>query len=150
MKDTDKERLIHLATAQEFMADAADQITKWDETQLVLEKSAFDSLNISDDVLKYSQECSALVGKLLACCQTLVKNPDAIEQKKMVVVLSEIHDIFEKINEASINLSAISHRIEGQVAVQREIEEDIKNSHVQLRECIDTAAASTELIIADL
>jgi flagellin-like hook-associated protein FlgL len=149
MKDTVKERLINLATAQEVMADTADQITKWDETQLVLEKSAFDSLNVSDNVLKYSQECSALVARLLECCHTVVKSPDSYQQKKMLTVLEEIHEDFNKINEASSNLSDISHRIESQVTLQREIEEGIKKSLCQLSDCIDTAAASTELIIAD-
>lgn len=149
MKDIMKDRLIQLATAQEFMADVADKMTRWDKSQLVMEKSAFESLNYSDEVLNLSKEGSSLVARLLECCQAVVKSPGVIEQKKMTSVLEEIHDMFNKINEASSNINEIAHKIEGEAAIQKEIEEDIKISLIEVGESVDAAAACAEFIMAD-
>ncbi len=149
MNNTMKERLIHLATAQELMAEASDKMTEWDKSQLNMEKSAFDSLNLSDQVLKFSKEGSMLINRLLECCQSVAKNPQVTEQKKMKVVLEEIHDVFNKINEASMSISKISHKIEAEAAAQKDLEESIRDTFAKAEEKINTVAASTELVMAE-
>lgn len=149
MKDTIKDRLIHLAVAQEFMTDVTDKMADWDKSQSVMEQSAFDSLNVSDDVLRLSREGSELIDNLSECCLALVKNPGVTEQKELSEVLAEIHNIFNKINEASARISIISHQIEGQAAIQKKLEEGVKQSLEQLGGSIDTVAACAEFIMAD-
>lgn len=150
MKEMMKDRLIQLATAQQFMVDVAAEMVRWDKSQLVMEKSSFEALNLSDEVLNLSKEGSMLVGRLLECCHSIVKNPCDIEKKKITAVLGEIHDVFSKINDASANINEISHRIEGEAAAQKELEEGVKKTLHEVGETIDTAAACTEFIMADI
>jgi hypothetical protein len=49
------ERLLLLATAQEYMTDVADKMDKWDNSQLTVEKSAFEAMNVSDHIFEYLQ-----------------------------------------------------------------------------------------------
>ncbi len=150
MKDMMKDRLILLATAQEFMSEIDDKMNKWDQSQLFMEKSAFESLNLSDEVLKLSKEGNALVGRLLECCQGVVRNPGAMEQKKVMVVLEEIHEVFQKINDATTSMNEIAHNIEEEAAKQRVIEDGVKTTLIEVGSSIDTVAACAELMIADL
>lgn len=150
MKDLMKDGLILLATAQEFMADVADKMTKWEKSQLVLEKSAFNSLNLSDEVMNLSKNGSILVGRLLECCQRLLKNPCAAEQKKISAVLEELLDTFNKISEDSAIINEISHRIEAETAAQREVEDAVKKSLTKVGESVNTATACTEFIMTEL
>ncbi len=149
MKDLIKDRLIHLATAQEHMKEAADHMIHWDKSQLIMEKSAFDSLNLSDEVLNLSKSGNILVGRLLECCQALIKSPGAAEQKKMLAVLEELMEIFQRIEEVSAHMNEISHRIETEAAAQRGMEENIKALLSGVAENVDTAAACTEFIMSD-
>lgn len=149
MKDFMKDRLILLATAQECMTEVADKIAKWDNSQLIMEKSAFESLNYSDDVMNYSKNGSILVGRLLECCQSLLKNPCSVEQMKMEAVLEELLNDFQRIREASTHINEIAHRIEAEAATQKEIEENIKKSLASVSESVDTAAACAELTMTD-
>lgn len=149
MKNMIEDRLILLAQAQECMADVADQMAKWDKSQLAMEKSAFTSLNVSDKILNWSREGSLLVGRLLECCRSIMTNPSPEENKKMEVVLEEIHQVFLRISQASANVNEISHKIEGEAAVQKEIEEGIKASLVMVGESLDSAIACAEMVLAE-
>ena len=150
MNNTLKDRLILLAAVQESMAAASDKMAEWDKSQLIMEKSAFDSLNLSDHVMKLSGEGSMLISRLLECCQSVVKNPSIAEQKKMIAVLEEIHDVFHKINEDSFSISEISHTIEAEAAAQRYLEESIRSELAEADVNIKTVAACAEFAMADL
>lgn len=150
MRDLMKDNLIVLANAQEFMAEVADKMAKWDNSQLVMEKSAFESLNLSDEVLNLSKNGVDLVGRLLECCHSLVENPCAVEQSKVKAVLMELLASFDKITESSANINEIAHSIEAEAAVQRDLEGEIKKSLTGLNESIDTAAACAEFIMTEL
>lgn len=143
------DRLILLATAQECMADISDKMIKWENSQLSVEKDAFDALNVSDKVLKLSKEGSTLVEILLECCHSLMKNPSPEEKKKMAAVLEEIHTVFGNISDASSSISEISHKIEGETAVQKETADNLKKLLSYVSESIDFVVASAELAIAE-
>lgn len=149
MKELVKDKLIQLATAQEFMVGTTDKLVQWDKSQLTMEKSAFDSLNLSDEVLNLSKSGSVLVGRLLECCQELLRNPRAAEQKKVALVLEELLEIFGRIEDSSARINEISHRIESEAETQKEIEEGIKNSLGEMAETIDTAAACAEFMMSE-
>jgi|GEM_PF-733379 hypothetical protein len=149
MKDLMKDRLINLANAQEFMADAADKMAKWDQSQLVMENSAFESLNLSDEVLNLSKNGSQMVGRLLECMQSMLENPCELEHEKVKVVLEELISSFGRIDGASVNLNEISHRIEAEAAIQREIEEGIKKTLNEVAESIDSATACVEFLMSE-
>ncbi|MDD3172280.1 MAG: hypothetical protein PHF63_01200 [Herbinix sp.] len=150
MKKTINDRLILLATAQECMADVADKMVQWDKSQLIMEKSAFDSMNVSDEVLRLSKEGSVLVDRLIESCQAMLENPNAVEHQKMSVVLEEIYKVFYNISVASTNVSMISHKIEKEAAAQKDIEEELKEVLVGVSESIDSAVACAELILAEI
>jgi hypothetical protein len=149
MRNTIEDRLVLLAKAQESMTDVADIMTRWDNSQLIMEKSAFESLNVSDEVLNLSREGSLLVGRLLECCRSLMKNPSPEESRKMAAVLEEIHEVFFDISQASSNVNDISHRIEAEAESQKEMEEEIRSSLARVGESLDSAIACAELVLAE-
>ncbi len=146
---TTNDCLILLATTQEYMTDITDKMVLWENSQLFVERDAFDSLNVSDKVLKLSKEGSALVELLMECCQSLMDNPSPEKKKKMAVVLKEIHSVFHNISEASSSISDISHKIEGEAAIQKEIGDNLKKSLSYISESINSIVASTELSMTE-
>ncbi len=150
MKDIINERLILLATAQECMMDVADMMDQWDSSQLMTEKSAFESVNVSDNILNMSKEGNRLVSLLQECCNEITVGTTADKYLKMTALLEEIKNLFQNIMEASNSSNVISHMIEGEVALQKTIEEDIKNHLTNVCESLDIAVARAELIMTDL
>lgn len=148
MKELIKDGLILLSTAQECMADVADKMAQWDNSQLIMEDSAFTSMNVSDVVINMSKEGSLLVDRLLECCTLMVENPTIIEKQKVTSVLHEIINLFQKISKAAEKVNEISHKIEGEAAIQREIEENIKKSLSYVTEGIDKAVAGADLLLS--
>jgi methyl-accepting chemotaxis protein len=122
----------------------------WDQSQLAMEKSAFEGLNISDRVLNMSKEGTYLTDKLQEYykkCSCGLK-PD--DKRKIQLILNEIECIFHGIKAASAEVNEISHTIEGETAHQKEIKEDIQKSLHEVRESIDSAVACAELMLAEL
>lgn len=150
MKDMINERLILLATAQESMMDVTEMMSQWDNSQLLTEKSAFDSMNVSDAVLNMSKEGGRLVGLLEECCSEIAVGTSAEKYLKMTALLEEIRNLFHNITEASASVNDISHKIEGEVAHQKEIEENIKNHLNSVGESLDSAVACAELMMAEM
>lgn len=149
MKDKLNERLILLATAQECMTDVADKMDQWNSSQLNMEKSAYDSMNMSDHVLNMSKEGKRLVNLLQECCNEISVGTTADKYLKMITLLEEVKNLFHNIHEASSIANDISHQIEGEVAFQKDIGEEIKNNLIIVGESIDSTLACTEFIIAD-
>jgi hypothetical protein len=150
MKEMVKDRLILLATAQQSMADITDKMDCWKKSRLILEKSAFDSINVSDKVLNLSKEGNKLVINLLECCKAVLQNPTPEEQRKTAMVLNEIHGVFQCIADLSASVNDISHIIEGEAAKHKGVEDDVKKSLTQIGESIDAAIACAELYLAEL
>lgn len=150
MKDMLNERLILLATAQESMLDVADMMNQWDKSQLATEKSAFDSMNVSDKVLNMSKEGSRIIERLQGCCSEISVGTSADKYLKMMTLLDEVRNLFCSITDASAAANDISHKIEGEVATQKVIEENIRGHLNQVMESIDSAVACAELMLAEL
>jgi hypothetical protein len=150
MKDINSERLILLATAQECMTDLADMIDQWDKSQLIVEKSTFETMNVSDKILNLSKEGNRLVEKIHDTYRGSLTSLNSIETQKVNSFLEEVQGIFYNILENALTANEISHNLEEEVAVQREIEEGIKQSCRLVGESIDTAVACAELMIAEL
>lgn len=149
MKSTIEDRIKLLAAAQENMSYVADQIADWDKSQLTMEKSAFDSMNVSDNVLNLSKEGSRLVDRLLECSCEIMKYPTPEENKKVAAVLEDIHKVFGNISRASMSVSEISHKIEGEAAAQKEMQEEIRRSLSQVSDSLDSAIACAEMVLAE-
>jgi hypothetical protein len=149
MMDTLYERLILLSTAQECMMDVADRMDQWDKSQLIVEKSTFETMNVSDKILNLSIEGNRLIEKIqeryLLTLASL--NPD--EEQKVNAFLEEVKGLFYKIFENASKANDVSHNLETQVAVQREIEEGIKQSFCYICENVDLAVACAELVMAE-
>jgi hypothetical protein len=150
MKDMISERLILLATAQDRMSDAADELDQWDKSQLSMEKSAFESMNASDQVLCMAKEGKYLVEKLQEYYRKSSENVTYEEIRKITLMLDEIQGLFVKIKEESVTVNEISHRIEGEAASQKEIRENIKKSITNIKESVDSAVACAEFMLAEL
>jgi predicted phage-related endonuclease len=107
-------------------------------------------MNVSDTVLNMSKEGGRLVGLLQECCTEIAVGTSAEKYLKMTAVLEEIRNLFHSITEASAAVNDISHKIEGEVAYQKQVEENIKNHLSSVGESLDSVVACAELMIAEL
>ena len=143
-----QDSLIHLSTAMESTAEIADNLKKWDDTQFTIEKSAYESMNASDQVLNLSKEGSHLVTKLLACCEILINSPGEEACTNTKAALEELVTAFSRITEVSETINEVAHTIEKNVADQKEIEENIKSSIQNVDKKLSEVVANTELYLA--
>lgn len=149
MEEMVNERLILLATAQECMTDVTEVMEQWESSQLILEKSAFESMNITDKILNLSKEGDFLVKRLQSCYLEPFAGTKAEDTGEITALLEETQGLFNNILEASITGNEISHNIERETALQKEFEEVIKCCLCQVNESIDSAVACTEFILAE-
>jgi hypothetical protein len=150
MKDMINERLILLATAQECMNDVSDAMERWDSSQLILEKSAFESMNVTDKVLNLSKEGNQLVNRLQSSYRDILAGTKAEDVQKITVMLDEVQGLFKNILETSIAGNEISHNIEKETALQKEIEEGLKGCVNKVSESLDSAVACAEFMLAEI
>lgn len=143
------ERLVLLATAQESMTEVDDRMAKWDNSQLTIEKSAFDAMNVSDQILNMSRDCKSLVAKMQEYLHKCTVCPEEEAKLKMASSLEELQNKLQKIGTSSSDINDISHKIEGETASQRVIKEGINNSLTHVRESVDVAVACAELMYCE-
>lgn len=149
MKNISNERLLLLANAQESMRDLSNRMDIWDESQQNTEKYAFDSINISDHVLNMSREGKRLIAMLQ---EHYNKNcPDKSEEDSiiMVEIIEEIKNIFIQTTKASFTANDIAHKIEEEIALQKEIGEGIKGNLDTINESLDAAVACAEMMFTE-
>lgn len=149
MKDTIHDRLILLATAQECMATVFDNMKLWDDSQLIMEKSSFELMNVSDDILRLTKEGSSLAGKLLECCNILKADKAVDDKHNIAGNLEELYQVFLRISSASSDVSELAHRLECEADAQKGMEESIKDRLGYVGECIASVLADEELVVAD-
>lgn len=150
MKNMINERLKLLATAQECMIEVSDIIEKWENSQLAIEKSTFDSINVSDRALNLSREGKRLVSKLLDCCQIISAHPEKTDVESIARLLKEAGILFQSIYETNKNSNEIAHNLEQEVASQREIAEHMKSSAGTISSSVNQAVACAEFLLAEL
>lgn len=149
MKNILNERLLLLANAQESMRDLSNRMEIWNESQLNTEKHAFDSMNISDHILNMSKEGKHLIAMLQEHYNKNCLDKADEECVKMGTIMNEIQDLFVHITRASFIANDISHKIEEEIALQKEIGEGMKNSLDIINESLDTTVACAELMITE-
>jgi predicted transcriptional regulator len=150
MKDIINERLILLATAQECMTDVSDMIEQWDKSQLIVEKSTFETMNVSDKILNLSHQGNQLIEKIRDTYRESLTSLNSIETQNVNRFLEEVHGIFHNILENASIANEVSHKLEEEVAIQKEIEDGIKLSCRLIGERVDEAVACAELVMAEL
>lgn len=143
------ERLVLLATAQESMTEVDDKMAKLDISQLTIEKSAFDAMNVSDHILNMSRECKGLVAKMQEYLQRCTVCPEEEAKLNIASLLEELQNKLQKIGTASSDINDISHKIEGETASQRVIKEGINHSLTHVRESVDVAVACAEFTFCE-
>lgn len=158
MKNMLNEKLALLSTAQECMMDVADILEQLDNSQVFIEKSAYDSMNVSDKIVNLSKEGNQMLEKLQEhfniCNVTMGSAVSTVisreEAQKMNALLQEIYFLLHNILTDAARANEISHQIEAEAAHQREIEDNFRNSICGIREGIDSTAACAEFLLAEL
>lgn len=144
------ERLMLLAKVQESMMDVSIIMEQWEYSQSVLEKNSFDAINNSDKALNLSKEGNMLIDQLLDNCCLKCSEADKEKTDALVVILKEARDLFQKIVEASKAANDTAHVLEHEVANQRVIADNFKETVSNIRSNVDEAAACAEFILAEL
>ncbi len=150
MKDIANQRLVYLATAQESIFDVTKMIEKWEQSQLVLEKNAFDTMNMSDTILNLSKEGTKLVKRLQEYFMTGLSESKEEDIKLVAFLLQEIQGMFDRIVDHSACANETAHIIENEVAVQREIGDSMKTEVCKVIDHIDSCAACEEFLFAEI
>ncbi len=149
MKDIANQRLVHLATAQESIFDVTKLIEKWEQSQAILEKNAFDTMNMSDMVLNLSKEGTKIAERLQE--HFLIGMTDAKEEEIKLVasLLQEILVMFDRIVDYSVCANETAHILDNEVASQQKIGDDMKTQVCRVIDHIDSCAACEELLFAE-
>ena len=105
-------------------------------------------MNTSDEVLILCKEGNQLVGKLLECCGSMMKNPGEEQCRKTEIVLEDLLKVFMRITQSSNTINELAHRIEMETATQKVMEDSIRDSLQSIGNSIDEVVASTELYLA--
>lgn len=150
MKEIINERLKLLAKAQESMMDAAIIMEQWENSQSILEKSSFDAINNSDKALNLSREGNLLINKLLNNCCLKCSEAEKENSEALVSILKEAGDLFQRIVEASKAANDTAHVLEHEVANQRVITENFKETVSTVSNNVDQAVACAEFMLAEL
>jgi methyl-accepting chemotaxis protein len=149
MKDLANQRLVHLATAQESIFEVTKLIEKWEQSQLVLEKNAFDTMNMSDTILNLSKEGTKLVERLQEYFLTGMADSREEDIKLVASLLQEIQGMFDRILDHSFCANETAHILEAEAAKQQEIGEDMKTEFCRVMDQIDACAACDEFLFAE-
>lgn len=150
MKDMISERILQLATAQECMIDVAISIDQWEQSQLMLEKSAFETMNTADTILNLSKEGNLLVDKLQDRFFAGMKHVDTENAKEVRDLLDNIQKLFHLVLEKAQSANETAHNLEIEVATQREIGENMQQSVNCINESVEAAVACAEFILAEI
>ncbi len=149
MKDISKQRLIYLATAQESIFDLTKYIEQWERTQSVLEKNAFDTMNINDKILKLSKEGSKLVERLQENVLAGAKASREEDIKTVAALLQELEETLKRIEEHTCCTNETVHILENEVVKQQEIGEAMKSQVCKVTDNIDSAVACEEFLFTE-
>jgi uncharacterized protein YoaH (UPF0181 family) len=150
MKDLANQRLVHLATAQESIFEVTKLIERWEQSQLVLEKNAFDTMNMSDTILNLSKEGTKLVERLQEYFLTGMADSREEDIKLVASLLEEIQLMFDRIVDISICANETAHILENEAAKQQEIGEDMRTQFCRVVDDIDSVVACEEFLFAEI
>lgn len=149
MKDIVRDRLIMLAKSRERMNEIDEKLGIWDSFQLTVEKSMFETMNTSDKVLNLSRQGKRLMN-LLETYTNEQQGTTEADKPEVNLIVKDIQRIFEEICINSAKINELMHRFEGEIACQREVEDELQNELSQISECLDSALACAELVMAEM
>jgi hypothetical protein len=150
MKDMINEKILQLAAAQESMVNVAISIDQWEQSQLMLEKSAFETMNTADTMLNLSKQGNIFVDELYDHVYTGMKHVDSEKAEQVRVLIGDLHKLFHQFLEKAESANETAHDLEVEVATQREIGENMQKSISSISETIDAAVACAEFILAEI
>lgn len=145
-----KDELIILSTAQERMKNVTELMYQWNNSQINTEKCAFEAMNTIDCVQTRSKESKNLLLMLQECYKEIASAAPADKRESMASLLEELNSLLHLISETTATANDIAHRMEDEIAFQKELGDDIHKELVKAGESIDMATAATELIMVDL
>jgi len=150
MKDMINDKILQLATAQESMIDVAISIDQWEQSQLMLEKSAFETMNTADTILNLSKEGKLLVDKLQHQFFEGMKHVDSENAGQVRELFGHLEKLFQLVLEKAQSANETAHNLEMEVATQREIGENMQQSVNCISDSVEAAVACAEFILAEI
>ncbi|MDF2543992.1 MAG: hypothetical protein K0S47_3710 [Herbinix sp.] len=142
-----QDKLKELGNTQECMCVIHNMMDQLEETQLKVETNAFEVLNNSDKTLNLIKEGNEILSKMQSACEPFMETTDNPSEKHMSILLDSLSSLFEKIMD-SVNLAYhISHSMEQEVAIQKEITDRVRQSVTIINDSVDKAAACAELMM---
>ena len=145
MGERANEHLRQLAQAQEGIFDVSEVLEKWEASRRKLEKTSFDSINISDKAMNLSKEGKKLAAELLSKYSQLAEKPDTDGIKDLEGLLEKTVMAFQRLREVALLSSDTAHSLEQEAAMQREIAESVAASIDLIGRSINQAVACAEL-----
>jgi len=139
------EHLKQLAQAQEGVFDVSGTLEKWEASRKKLEKTSFDSINISDKAMNLSKEGKKLATELSSRYSRMLEKPDTDHITELAGLLEETVVAFNQLREIALISSDTAHSLEQEAAMQQEIAESMTDSIEQIGRSINQAVACVEL-----
>lgn len=149
MKNMSNEGLLLLANAQESMRELSNRMEQWNESHLNIEKHAYESMNISDQVLNLSREGNQLLTSLQEQYNRNCMCKNNEECLKLGRIMDEVKKLFGQIEKVSYTVNDISHKMEEEIAIQKELGEGIQLNLDTINEGLETSVAYAELMFSE-
>jgi len=147
MKDTIREKLIILATAQDRLANVAGRLDIMEKSVTTMEKCSYELINKSDKLVRLSNSGLVLANRLKEAFMR--SNIDAVMDKESLLrIIDEIHENILNIYNTSMETNISVHEIETEAVCQRDNKDFINDSLSLLSDSINSAAACAELLLA--
>jgi len=144
------DRIKQLAAAQERIVKVADIMEQWELSQNILEKRAYEAINISDITLNYLKGGYQMVDKLRKCYSNVAPRLSPFELEYMEQLLNDVMGLFDDVVSTASEANETSHTMEKEIDHLREIEVDMKQCMEQVGESVDTVLACAELMLLEI
>ena len=146
MGDYCNERLKQLASTQEMLVAVNGFTEEWLDSQKLLEKVTYDTINITDTMLNLSQKGNEWVSLLQPNYNKMLENPSEVDRELIARCLKELHYIFVKIQEAIKAFSDSAHAMDRELVHHKEIMDHIQSSVTFIGSNINQIVAFEEFV----
>lgn len=150
MKEIISDKIRQLAAAQESIVNVADIMEQWELSQNLLEKSAYEAINISDITLNYLKGGYQIVDKLRKCYSHVAPGLSPSELEYARQLLNDVVGMFDNLVTSSVEANETSHTMEREIDHQREIEVEMKHCVELVGDSVDSALACAELMLMEM
>lgn len=147
MKEIMQEKIIQLGIAQQSVVETVDIMNQLDQSNNLMEKSAYESMNATDTAKNLSVEGINIINQLKSLCYDHDHNPQETDHRNINRLIEQLTTIISGIKDAATEEVTTIHIIEKEVEYHGKLTKKLKHHFDILNESIGQAAAYAEFTL---